>query len=154
MMFLTAFVGAFIFNFICNLAFPAVSPRIYLKDLYKTEIKGLFFANIIRGALTSAASNTFSAFPSGHCGISWLTSLLAYRMGYRTYSLLSFIAAILITIATLILRYHYFVDALFATMILLFGMFFGGFTTQESFQQNLQMDEQSKELTNSELPLV
>jgi hypothetical protein len=136
-MFLTAWLGTFLFNFLLNLAVPAVSPRIYLKDLYVNEVKGLYFANLIRKALTSAASNTFSAFPSGHCGLSWLTAYIGYRIGYPRFFKASLAAAITITLATLVLRYHYFVDMLFATTLLAFGVFVGNFQSQRVYDNAL-----------------
>jgi len=136
-MFLTAWLGTFLFNFLLNLAVPAVSPRIYIATDYKNEVRGVFFANLIRRALTSAASNTFSAFPSGHCGLSWLTAYIGYRIGYRQFFRASFAAAITITTATLCLRYHYFVDMLFATVLLGFGVWLGGFITQPLYDQSI-----------------
>jgi len=133
-MFLTAWLGTFLFNFLLNLAVPAVSPRIYLKDDYVNEVKGIYFANLIRKALTSAASNTFSAFPSGHCGLSWLTAYIGYRIGFTRFYHASLTAAVTITLATLVLRYHYFVDMLFATLLLTFGVVMGSFSSTEVYE--------------------
>jgi hypothetical protein len=96
-MFLTAWLGTFLFNFLLNLAVPAMSPRIHIALEYTNEIKGIYFANLIRKALTSAASNTFSAFPSGHCGLSWLTAYIGYRIEYPTFFKASFTVLLTLT---------------------------------------------------------
>jgi len=103
------------------------------------KFKVYFFANMIRSALTSAASNTFSAFPSGHCGLSWLTVVIAHRIGYVTYAKISGLAAALITLATLVLRYHYFVDALFSVVLVLFGALVGGFGSPKHYAHSLAL---------------
>jgi hypothetical protein len=121
LIFTTAWTGTYMFNFALNLLFPAVSPRIYLEFEYLTPIRGLFFADLIRGAIAKAAARSFSAFPSGHCGISWLAAFLAYRFGYHRYAKIVAVVSGFIVAATLVLRYHYFADALFAPLLPLFG---------------------------------
>jgi len=136
-MFTAAWAGGFLFNFILNMTFPAVSPRIFLKDMYVHDIEGIFFANGLRGALANAAASTFSAFPSGHCGMSWLTSAIAYRMGLTFYAKVSFIVGVMITLATQVLRYHYFSDMLFASTLLAVGMKCGGMWEQAEYDCNV-----------------
>ena len=122
--------------------FPAVSPRIHIRLQYVNEIRGFWIADSLRSAIQGAAANTFSAFPSGHCGLSWLVPIFAHRMGYRTYRLLTIIAAVLITSATLVMRYHYFADFLFSLLIVYFSAWFGGFHTQQCYDQSVRGDEQ------------
>ena len=133
MMFSTAWTGTYILNFTINLMVPAVSPRIYLAQEYQHDIEGLYFCHRIRSALKGAAANSFSAFPSGHCGLSWLSAVLAHRFGFRRYAKVVRGAAVLITLATIVLRYHYFVDALSATLLLAFGMAAGNLYRQSAF---------------------
>jgi hypothetical protein len=129
-MYISAWSGGFLFNFILNSMFPAVSPRIFLAGVYQNELQGLWLANILRGGLANAAANSYSAFPSGHCGLSWLAALLAHRLGFVKYSRAALGVGLLITLATQVLRYHYFVDMLCATLLVTFGMVVGGFETQ------------------------
>jgi len=136
-MFVTAWVSGFLFNFLLNLLFPAVSPRIYLKSYYVNDVEGLWVTAWLRGALTSAASGTFSAFPSGHCGQSWLTAILAYRIGYKGYAAINVVAATAISLATLVLRYHYFVDFLFSSVTIAFGVYLGSFHSATLYSQLL-----------------
>ena len=137
MMFTTAWTGTYLLNFVMNMVFPAVSPRIYIADQYQNEISGLFFANSIRGALKGAAANSFGAFPSGHCGLSWLAAYTARRLGFVRYAKCAKIAAVHITLATLILRYHYLVDMFCATILLAFGITVGHLYSQEVYERQV-----------------
>lgn len=128
-----ALVSTFHFNFLLNLVMPAVSPRIYLADAYVNPVKCLFLGDILRGAVTKAAARSFSAFPSGHCGLSWLTALAARRLGLKRLAPLSLAAAVCITTATLTLRYHYAADALGALLLLAWGRRVGCLGSQAAF---------------------
>jgi hypothetical protein len=130
-LFATAWVATFMLNFVLNLTFPAVSPRIYLKQEYKNDIRAMFLGNVLRAGLAAGASDTYSVFPSGHCGLSWLTVVLAYQMRFRAYSGVAGLAAVLITCATLVLRYHYFVDFACASVLVVFGMYAGHMRTAQ-----------------------
>ena len=107
---------------------------------YQNEITGFFIANSLRAAITSAAAQTYSAFPSGHCGLSWLVPIMAYRMGYKRYTVATAIAATLISSATLLLRYHYFADFLFSVFVVYWGAWFGGFHTASCYEASLNGD--------------
>lgn len=125
LMFLTSWVGGIILNLYVNLLFPAVSPRIYIT--YKNEIYGFFICDSIRTLLTNGSVNTFGAFPSMHSNLSWLIVILSYQMNFRYFKYISIIVAILITISTLIMRYHYFVDFVAGFILALIVAWFGGF---------------------------
>ena len=138
-MFVSAWVGAFVFNHLINLCFPAVSPRIYLKDAFKNELKGVWLLAGMRNAITNAAANTFSAFPSGHCGLSILAVLLAWRLQnnlWRVYTGMVVASTVLIVLATQVLRYHYFVDFAFSSIVVAFGAWLGGFHSPLVFEQS------------------
>jgi hypothetical protein len=151
-MFVTAWVGAFVFNHLINLCFPAVSPRIYLATEYQNELRGLWVLASMRNAITAAAANTFSAFPSGHCGLSILAVLLAYRIHGLThwYTRAVMVSTVLIVLATQVLRYHYFVDFLFSLVVVGFGAWFGGFHDLSVYNHSLSargledVDEEGK----------
>jgi membrane-associated phospholipid phosphatase len=139
LMFCTSWIGTFALNLLFNLIFPAVSPRIYLQEEYKNEIKGLYFCSIFRNALTIAAANTYGAFPSAHSALSWLVPIFAYRMNMQKYAVITFIAAIGISTATIVMRYHYFVDFLAGLILTIIGTILGGFHTQKCFNQSLEL---------------
>jgi hypothetical protein len=154
-MFVSAWVGAFVLNHLVNLCFPAMSPRIYIKDYFQNELRGLWLLGGLRSAVTSAAANTYSAFPSGHCGLSILAVILSFRIGLsRVYSYLVLLTTILIVLATQVLRYHYFVDFLFSAVIVAFGTWLGGFHQLELYQRSLaemgleDHDEDGKPVTS------
>ena len=136
-MYLTAWVGGFLLNFSLNIIFPAVSPRIHIRRDYVNEIRGFWIADSLRSAIQGAAANTFSAFPSGHCGLSWLVPIFAHRMGYTRYRLMTIFAAILISCATLVMRYHYFADFAFSAVVVYFAAWFGGFHTQQCYDESV-----------------
>lgn len=142
-MFLTTWTGTFMLNFICNLLYPAVSPRLYLRHEYTNEIHGLFMCDLLRGALTIAAKGTYSAFPSGHCGQSWIAALIGYRCRniihkYCVYILI--LAAALISLATVVMRYHYFVDFIGSLALVCIGAYFGGFQSDHTYEALLNMN--------------
>ena len=137
LMFLTCWIGGFIFNIMLNLIFPAVSPRIYLE--YQNEIQGYYFCQIIRNNLHSVAENTFGAFPSAHCSLSWIVPILTYRMNMKLYTLISFSCAILISISTLVMRYHYFIDFIAGFVVVFTSCWFGGFLTHKGFIKSLEL---------------
>jgi len=130
---LVAWVGTFLLNFLLNLTFPAISPRLFIEELYKNELRGIFFGDSLRAALKSAASQTYSAFPSGHCGLSIMAAILAYRTGFKRFARCCTVAAVLICSATIVLRYHYFVDFLCAIPMVFIGCVAAGIRTDERF---------------------
>lgn len=127
-------VCTFLLNLLLNLLIPAVSPRIFIADEYKTELRGLFLAGALRSAAGAAAANSFTAFPSGHCGLSWITVVIAGAIGFRKYARITYIAGALITLATVWLRYHYFVDVVAAIVLLKWGVFIGYMDSPERFR--------------------
>jgi membrane-associated phospholipid phosphatase len=140
LMFLTSWLGAFFLNLTLNLVFPAVSPRIYLKNEYQNQISGFLFCDLLRSSLDYAANNTFGAFPSSHCTLSWIVPILAYRINMKIYTHLTFWSAILISISTLVMRYHYFIDFLVGFIVVFVSCWFGGFLTQKEFQKSLELE--------------
>jgi len=152
-MFVSAWVGGFVFNHLVNLCFPAVSPRIYLAEHFRNEVRGLWVLGAMRNAITNAAANTFSAFPSGHCGLSILAALLAFRIHLsRAYTVAVCVSTVLIVLATQVLRYHYFVDFAFSALVVVFGAWLGGFHDVALFKHSLaamgleDVDEEGKAL--------
>ena len=131
---MSAWSSTFLLNMALNLLLPAVSPRIFIADAYKTEVKGIFLADILRSAVGKGAANSFSAFPSGHCGLSWLTVAIANAMGFQRYGRITYVAGAIITVATITLRYHYIIDAIAALILLRWGKFIGFLDSPEVFR--------------------
>jgi hypothetical protein len=124
-MLLLCFVGTYLLNYSVNFIFPAVSPRIYLADRYQNELRGFWVGDLMRDAIKKGAANSYGAFPSGHVALTWVPALAASKLGYRVYGRICEVAAAGITLATIFLRYHYFMDAMFATLLIIFGLYFG-----------------------------
>ena len=58
-------------------------------------------------------------------------------MGMRRFAHIAGVAAVLITTATLVLRYHYFVDFAASPSIVAFGAWFGGFYSPATYRERL-----------------
>lgn len=139
LIFCTAWVSSFLVTYCLNLIFPAVSPRIYLQKEYKTEIKGLLLTEWFRNGINNMAINTFGAFPSAHCGVSFIVPIICHRLNLHLYKWITFIFAILIFISTIVLRYHYFVDFLGSFMVIFICTLFGGLHSEKNFKNLLEL---------------
>eukprot|EP01132_Coremiostelium_polycephalum_P008535 gene8535-10490_t len=112
-MFVCTWLATYFLVFSVNLTFPAESPRVYLNGKYEHPLTGFGFAGFIRNKIENAAKGSYGSFPSGHIATSWAVAIAAYRV-LPIYGTIASVAALLITIATMYLRYHYFVDFLAA----------------------------------------
>jgi len=136
-MLLLCFVGTYLLNFSVNFIFPAVSPRIYLADRYQNELRGFWIGDLMRDTIKKGAANSYGAFPSGHVALTWIPALAASKLGYRVYGRICEVAAAGITLATIFLRYHYFMDAMFATLLVIFGLYFGRIIGCQPFDRSI-----------------
>ncbi|KAM9955426.1 hypothetical protein ACTFIW_000065 [Dictyostelium discoideum] len=135
-MFICSWISTYFIVFSINLIFPAVSPRVYIGktlELYKNNLEGFGFAGFVRSRIDNAAKGSFGSFPSGHIATSFAIGLSSYKI-LPAYGFVSTIAAILIAIATMYLRYHYFVDFLAALPVTIFCLLYGGFYTPSDFK--------------------
>jgi len=134
-MFICSWISTYFVVFSINLLFPAVSPRVYLNKDYENKLTGFGFAGFVRDKIENAAKGSFGSFPSGHIATSWAISFASYPISH-TYAFVSGVAAFLITIATMYLRYHYFVDFLAAIPVIIICLLFGGFYSLSSLKQS------------------
>ncbi|EGG17758.1 phosphoesterase [Cavenderia fasciculata] len=125
-MFICSWISTYFVCFSINLMFPAESPRVFLQGYYDTKLVGFGFAGWIRGLIDQGATGSFGSFPSGHIATSWAVAFASYKI-IPTYGYVSATAAFLITIATMYLRYHYFVDFLCAVPVAFVCVMYGGF---------------------------
>lgn len=95
--------------FFINTFVPAISPRLYLKDEYKNELVYIGLNKIIGNIKDDASANSF---PSGH--VAEIFCLVFPFFVMKRYFIATFILleSLLISLATLVLRYHYFSDVL------------------------------------------
>ncbi|EGC30352.1 hypothetical protein DICPUDRAFT_157915 [Dictyostelium purpureum] len=131
-MFICSWISTYFIVFSINLIFPAISPRVYLKNLYSEKLTGFGFAGFIREKIDNAATGSFGSFPSGHIATSFAVGLSSYKI-LPAYGFVSTISAILIAIATMYLRYHYFVDFLAAIPVTMFCLLYGGYYSPSDF---------------------
>lgn len=110
-----ALLLAFYGGFVLFLLVPAKSPDIVYA--FETPLTGYGFYEASMGAWTRLQQITFDAFPSMHTCISTIALVHAHRLGPllwparpRTLFVLYVPAVVMLQLATLYLRQHYFVD--------------------------------------------
>lgn len=130
-------VYGFFISYIGYFLLPAVGPRFTLHDFANTntELPGLLFTNFLRevvnsgesipkGTLNPVALVQRDVFPSGHTMMTLIVMYLAIQYRDRSrYFLL--VAGSLLIIATVYLRYHYFVDLLGGAAFMVISLYTG-----------------------------
>jgi membrane-associated phospholipid phosphatase len=94
-----------------NVLVPAVSPRLYLKYEYKND---LIFYGLTKYLSNIKDDNSANSFPSGHVGETFSLFLPFFFIKKYYISTIILVYSLLISLATVVLRYHYFVDVLMA----------------------------------------
>ena len=116
--------SSYLLTFTINSIFPASSPRLHLETEYKHELKGLFIADAIRGV--AKENRSANSFPSGHIAETLGTALSTlFLLQYRAFGSAIFFFAVLMIIATVFLRYHYFVDVIGGIAVALLSFLMG-----------------------------
>eukprot|EP00727_Mastigamoeba_balamuthi_P009752 m51a1_g54 hypothetical protein (387) ;mRNA; r:174549-175959 len=155
-LFVSAWTFGFMATFAVNGLCPAVSPRLFLKDLYQSKLPGL-------AALLSPVTNhddTFGSFPSGHVGETIITGACALIVPAALapwYGKLVTSVGVGIAIATLWLRYHYAVDALATLPLLAVALAWGLMLPRDkvpaAMQEAVEIAEQAEQARVSGTPL-
>jgi membrane-associated phospholipid phosphatase len=103
------------FVFLTNTLVPASSPRKYLKEKFVHPLILNGFAKFLNSKCKDDKSA--NSFPSGH--VAEILSIGLSYLGMRNYliGVIVIICSILIGLATLFLRYHYFCDILMAVIL-------------------------------------
>jgi len=127
-MFLCAWLGSIIINDIMYMLVPAMGPWFFYPEDYLNPLVGIALTVPIRDLL-GANQATADCFPSGHTAASWIVAISALRFAPR-YGRWALVAAVLITLAAVLLRYHYVVDLLAAPLLVLAGLYGGGFLSR------------------------
>lgn len=96
---------------IINVLVPAVSPRLYLKYEYKND---LIFFGLTKFLSSIKDDNSANSFPSGHVGETFSLFLPFFFIKKNYIGTIILVYSLLISLATVVLRYHYFVDVLMA----------------------------------------
>ena len=101
--------------FFVNTLVPASSPRLYIQEqfVHPLNLSGLAaFLN-----KTCKDNKGANSFPSGHVGETICVAFCLLKIGKKTSGYIFLFASIMIALATLFLRYHYFCDVLAALLI-------------------------------------
>lgn len=106
---LAVYISTYIQIFFINSIVPAVSPRLYLKDEYKNDIVYVGLNKYMVNIKDDASANSF---PSGHVAETFCLFFPFLEMKRYFVACFVLIVSILIGLATVILRYHYFADVL------------------------------------------
>lgn len=104
----------------CNTFVPALSPRIFLKDLYKHKLDYLWFMNYLPNNL----NNTANSFPSAHVAYPLSLFLTFHALGYYRFKWYIFLYVFMIVLSTLVLRKHYLVDLIIGAIIAIYNFLF------------------------------
>lgn len=109
-------ITAFYISYMGYLLFPAVGPRIFLRDYYQYHPAVNSLIAQVQSALNYLENVQFDAFPSGHTLITLLIIFFQYyhKTSYRHWML--FNGAILI-FSTVYLQYHYVIDVMSGSLL-------------------------------------
>lgn len=139
-LYLCGWMSAFFITFLINRAFPAKSPRLYLRNEYEHPLEGWGLASSLIGMATDDSS--FGSFPSGHFNQTLVCAMFAMRLS-KTLGVITFVAAAGIALATQALRYHYFVDIVVGLLVAALAITFGLNWTELSYRS--QVDSSLKD---------
>ena len=95
--------------FFINTLVPAISPRLYLKNEYKNKLIYIGLNKIIGSIKDDSSANSF---PSGHVAETFCLVLPFFVIKKYFIAIFILLDSLLISLATLVLRYHYFSDVL------------------------------------------
>jgi membrane-associated phospholipid phosphatase len=96
-------------GYILYAIFPAISPSVVLKNMYKVSLRGTPLADSFYAISGSLPEDVRDAFPSMHACITLLALLFAWKyVRWLFWTMLPI--AIGLFISTIYLRHHYFID--------------------------------------------
>ena len=145
----TCFIHSYVPVIFGNTLFPAWSPRLYLEKEYTRELR---FYNLIQ-KISIRKNKSANSFPSGHVSE---TSVYIYAMhlyGYKKLEIFSFVSSLMIILATMILRYHYFADVCASILIGILAFYAAyrfGYKSENSEYFELESSEENVRKISSE----
>lgn len=114
--FLLAMTLVFCANFVFYVLVPAIGPRYFLADEFRTPLQGIFLAPLLEG-LMRMPQFVRDCFPSGHTAGTLCVLLFAYWYHRRFFAVMLPWGLGLI-LGTLVGRFHYGIDLLCAVPLL------------------------------------
>jgi PAP2 superfamily protein len=100
-------------GYVLYVAFPAAPPRLVLAHLFTRDFSGGWLTAAQNQLVALNPSAGRSAFPSLHCGITFITLAYAWKFQRALFAVLLPMGVALV-LATVYLRHHYVVDILAA----------------------------------------
>jgi len=98
-------------GYVLYLIFPAVPPRIMLKDMYTLTFKGTPMADAALMMVGALPSDSRAAFPSLHSAVTLLSLMFAFKyVRWLFWIMLPFCVGLILS--TIYLRHHYVIDLL------------------------------------------
>lgn len=123
--YMACWIFSFVITFTVNIICPAKSPRIYIKDDYVNPLTGFGLRKLIGGIIHQ--DDSYGSFPSGHVGETLAVALAAHYIGLTPrFSRFCLGITFLVGVATVWLRYHYFVDVLAGVAVAYTALFLSG----------------------------
>ncbi|WDP92238.1 MAG: phosphatase PAP2 family protein [Desulfobacter sp.] len=106
--FVTALTLTYALSFLGYLLVPAKGPVVFMANAFDAALRGGFFHGLVLKTIENAGG-PHGAFPSLHIGATWFICFYEIRRG-QLRGLLYIPLALGIFFATMLLRYHYFID--------------------------------------------
>jgi len=100
------------------IAVPVTGPKYYYDDIFTKDMGGWAFTRLNSWIYEFARSNTTDCFPSMHVGLFLLMTYYMYRYNKRSL-LITVPVALLMSVSTMYLRYHYLTDIVAAVILVI-----------------------------------
>lgn len=108
----------FAINFVCYALVPAIGPRYYLAGIFEAPLQGVYLTPLLDGLMRTAYFSR-DCFPSGHTGVTLTVLIFAWRY-QRTFFWMFLPIGTGLILATLVGRFHYGIDLIFALPVVAF----------------------------------
>ena len=138
----------YVLIFFVNTLVPASSPRLFIADLYEHPLNLKGFAAFLNK--TCKDNKSANSFPSGHVGETICIAYCLFCMKKKLSAVIVLISSIMIALATLFLRYHYFSDVLAALIIATGAFLFSYFMGYKNYMK--ESETMDPAMTSSGIP--
>lgn len=152
---LSVYSATYLQIFLINTIVPAASPRLYLKDEYKNDI---VYIGLNKFIFNLKDDNSANSFPSGHVAETLCLVLPFFVMKKYFIAGFIFLDSFLITLATLVLRYHYVGDVIIGILnsIIAFAIcYFGRYAFKDMskniFYKSIPYEDESDLIVNKDI---
>lgn len=116
--YISSIIILFIFTFTFYLIVPVTGPQYFLRNFFREPLPLSTFGQFLYDLIYSLHPTFIDCFPSGHTGIALLICYWFYKFNFSEKYLMT-LFSILIIISTVVLRFHYILDLIFAIPLVL-----------------------------------